>query len=119
MADLGELFRDVAADALGVALGRHELRVTVLDALQLDEVPIKLRVAHLGVIERVVGIGGMSEDAIELSRPLRGGLVTSRSHLHVLVDGVAKEGTLGAARLVCHAHPFRAGDVLVRKGTST
>ena len=65
-----ELPRDVAADALGVAVGAHKLGVFRLEGDELLQPAVELSVAHLGLVERVVGIGGVLQDAVELSSTL-------------------------------------------------
>jgi len=116
MAHLGELLRDVAADALGVAVRHHELGVGCLDVPQLAEVAIELRVAHLGGVERIVGEGRMGEDAVELGRAFGRGLALRRCRrLPALVEGVTEEGTLNVARLACHVHPFAPADFTSRR----
>ena len=65
-----ELPRDVAADALGVAVRAHKLGVFRLEGDELLQPAVELSVAHLGLVERVVGIGGVLQDAVELSSTL-------------------------------------------------
>ena len=85
-----KLLGHVATHALGVRLGRDELGVRRLQGEQLLEEPVERGIGHLGVVERVVGVGGMGEDAIELRMPdawgargrgFRRGIVVEERHL--------------------------------------
>ena len=68
MSDRRKLLAHVAAHALGIAVGRHQIRVGRLDFLQLNEHFVKGGVRDLGCIEHVVAIGVVIELVAQLGR---------------------------------------------------
>ena len=68
MRDRRKLLAHVAAHALGIAVGRHQVGVGRLDFLQLNEHFVKGRVRDLGRIEHVVAIGVVIELVAQLGR---------------------------------------------------
>ena len=63
-----KLLAHVAAHALGIAVGRHQVRIGRLDLLQLNEHFVKGGVRDLGRIEHVVAIGMVVELVAQLGR---------------------------------------------------
>ena len=63
-----KLLAHVAAHALGIAVGRHQVRIGHLDLLQLNEHFVKGGVRDLGRIEHVVAIGMVVELVAQLGR---------------------------------------------------
>ena len=68
MCDRCKLLAHVAAHALGIAVGRHQVGVGRLDLLQLNEHFVKGGVRDLGRIEHVVAIGVVIELVAQLGR---------------------------------------------------
>ena len=68
MRDRRKLLAHVAAHALGIAVGRHQVGVGRLDLLQLNEHFVKGGVRNLGCIEHVVAIGVVIELVAQLGR---------------------------------------------------
>ena len=68
MRDRRKLLAHVAAHALGIAVGRHQVGVGRLDFLQLNEHFVKGGVRDLGRIEHVVAIGVVIELVAQLGR---------------------------------------------------
>ena len=66
--DRRKLLAHVAAHALGIAVGRHQVGVGCLDFLQLNEHFVKGGVRDLGRIEHVVAIGVVIELVAQLGR---------------------------------------------------
>ena len=66
MADGLELLGDVAADSLRVGVWGHELRMDLLDGLQLAEQAVELGIRDLRVIQGIVLVGIGAEQAVEL-----------------------------------------------------
>ena len=66
--DRRKLLAHVAAHALGIAVGRHQVGVGSLDFLQLNEHFVKGGVRDLGRIEHVVAIGVVIELVAQLGR---------------------------------------------------
>ena len=66
--DRRKLLAHVAAHALGIAVGRHQVGVGGLDFLQLNEHFVKGGVRDLGRIEHVVAIGVVIELVAQLGR---------------------------------------------------
>ena len=66
--DRRKLLAHVAAHALGIAVGRHQVRVGSLDFLQLNEHFVKGSVRDLGRIEHVVAVSMVVELVAQLSR---------------------------------------------------
>ena len=108
-----ELLGHVAAHALRVGLGGDELGVLRLQGEQLLQQPVERGVGHLGVVECVVGVGGVREDAVELGmagargplgRGLRRGPVAKERHLDLLVLLVCHGSSLPASRFISAHH---------------
>ena len=74
MANRLELLRDVAADALRVRVGAHELGVRCLEGEELLEQTVELGVRDLRPIERVIAVGIGVEQPVELRRACAGAL---------------------------------------------
>ena len=68
MRDRRKLLAHVAAHALGIAVGRHQVGVGGLDFLQLNEHFVKGGVRDLGRVEHVVAIGVVIELVAQLGR---------------------------------------------------
>ena len=68
MRDRRKLLAHVAAHALGIAVGRHQVGVGRLDFLQLNEHFVEGDVRDLGRIEHVVAIGVVIELVAQLGR---------------------------------------------------
>ena len=66
--DRRKLLAHVAAHALGIAVGRHQVGVGRLDFLQLNEHFVKGGVRDLGRVEHVVAIGVVIELVTQLGR---------------------------------------------------
>ena len=66
VADGLELLGDVAADSLRVGVWGHELRMDLLDGLQLAEQAVELGIRDLRVIQGIVLVGIGAEQAVEL-----------------------------------------------------
>ena len=66
--DWRKLLAHVAANALGIAVGRHQVGVGRLDFLQLNEHFVKGGVRDLGRVEHVVAIGVVIELMAQLGR---------------------------------------------------
>ena len=66
--DRRKLLAHVAAHALGIAVGRHQVGVGRLDFLQLNEHFVECGVRDLGRIEHVVAIGVVIELVAQLGR---------------------------------------------------
>ena len=66
--DRRKLLAHVAAHALGIAVGRHQVGVGRLDFLQLNKHFVKGGVRDLGCIEHVVAIGVVVELVAQLGR---------------------------------------------------
>ena len=66
--DRRKLLAHVAAHALGIAVGRHQVGVGGLDFLQLNEHFVKGGVCDLGRVEHVVAIGVVIELVAQLGR---------------------------------------------------
>ena len=66
--DRRKLLAHVAAHALGIAVGRHQVGVGRLDFLQLNEHFVKGGVRDLGRVEHVVAIGVVVELVAQLGR---------------------------------------------------
>ena len=103
-----ELLGHVAAHALGVRLGRHELGMVLLQGEKLLEGAIELCVGHLGSVKRVVGVRGMAEDAIELCVPRTRSRRGRRGH------HAPEERPLPSlpVLLVCHLSPSTSGPAI-------
>ena len=69
--DRRKLLAHVAAHALGIAVGRHQVGVGRLDFLQLNEHFVKGGVRDLGRVEHVVAIGVVIELVAQLGRTRR------------------------------------------------
>ena len=96
-----ELLGHVAAHALGVGLGGDELGVRRLQGEQLLEQAVERGIGHLGIVERIVGVGGVREDAVELRVAGARGLHGLRLRFRECV--VAEERHLDLhVLLVCH-----------------
>ena len=100
--DRRKLLAHVAAHALGIAVGRHQIGVGRLDFLQLNEHFVKGSVRDLGRVEHVVAIGVVIELVAQLSRA-RGGLGTgigrcggirARGRFGIDVHAVTKQARL-------------------------
>ena len=68
MRDRRKLLAHVAAHALGIAVGRHQIGVGRLDLLQLNEHFVEGGVRDLGRIEHVVAVGVIIELVAQLGR---------------------------------------------------
>ena len=68
MRDRSKLLAYVAAYALGVAVGRHQIGIGRLDLLQLNEHFVEGGVRDLGRIEHVVAVGMVVELVAQLCR---------------------------------------------------
>ena len=97
-----KLLAHVAAHALGIAVGRHQVGVGRLDFLQLNEHFVKGGVRDLGRVEHVVAIGVVIELVAQLGRT-RGGLGTgigrcsgirARGRFGIDVHAVTKQARL-------------------------
>ena len=73
--DRRKLLAHVAAHALGIAVGRHQVGIGRLDLLQFNEHFVEGGVRDLGRVEHVVAIGVVIELVAQLGRA-RGGLGT-------------------------------------------
>ena len=100
--DRRKLLAHVAAHALGIAVGRHQVGVGGLDFLQLNEHFVKGGVRDLGRIEHVVAIGVVIELVAQLGRTRcrlgmgvgrRGGIRT-RGRFGIDVHTVTKQARL-------------------------
>ncbi len=69
--DRRKLLAHVAAHALGIAVGRHQVGVGGLDFLQLNEHFVKGGIRDLGRIEHVVAVGVVIELVAQLGRTRR------------------------------------------------
>ena len=124
--DRRELPVHIAADALGVGVGGDQLGIVALDALQLYQVAVELRVGQLGPVEGVVLVGRAVEDPAQLGRPtgcplergqsrskaIRRGRVALRHQLPLPVE--SEKRTLS----LCLSHAFSLV-VSPIKGTAT
>ena len=102
MRDRRKLLAHVAAHALGIAVGRHQVGVGRLDLLQLNEHFVEGGVRDLGRIEHVVAIGVVIELVAQLGRA-RGGLgmgvgrcsgIRARGRFGIDVHAVTKQARL-------------------------
>ena len=66
--DRRKLLAHVAAYALGIAVGRHQIGIGRLDLLQLNEHFVEGGVRNLGRVEHVVSVGMVVELVAQLSR---------------------------------------------------
>ena len=66
--DRRKLLTHVAAHALGIAVGRHQIGVGRLDLLELNEHFVKGGIRDLGRVEHVVAIGVVIEVVAQLGR---------------------------------------------------
>ncbi len=71
MRDRRKLFAHVAAHALGIAVGRHQIGIGRLDLLQLNEHFVEGGIRDLGCIEHVIAIGVVIELVAQLGRACR------------------------------------------------
>ena len=100
--DRRKLLAHVAAHALGIAVGRHQVGIGRLDLLQLNEHFVEGGVRDLGRVEHVVAIGVVIELVAQLSRA-RGGLgmgvgrrsgIRARGRFGIDVHAVTKQARL-------------------------
>ena len=116
-----ELLGNIAAHALGVGVRRDQLRVGLLKGEKLLEVAVELGIRHLGRVKRVVGVGRVVEDAVELGGTGArracgaGGLLRRFLGREGRRVDIAKERALHSGRvcvvpvgLLSHAVPSRA-----------
>ena len=97
-----KLLAHVAAHALGIAVGRHQIGVGRLDFLQLNEHFVKGGVRDLGRIEHVVAIGVVIELVAQLGRTRcrlgtgvgRCGSIRARGRFGIDVHTVTKQARL-------------------------
>ena len=102
MRDRRKLLAHVAAHALGIAIGRHQVGVGRLDFLQLNEHFVKGGVRDLGCIEHVVAIGVVIELVAQLGRTRcrlgtgvdRCGGIRARGRFGIDVHTVTKQARL-------------------------
>ena len=104
MLDRGELFANIAAHALRIGIGRHQIGEFRLDALQFDEQAVECRVSDLGRIEHIVAVGVVVEQVTKFRR--------SRCCRIVLAfEGLGAFGFRHCAileqRCLLHVSPFR------------
>ena len=100
--DRRKLLAHVAAHALGIAVGRHQIGIGRLDFLQLNEHFVEGGVRDLGCVEHVVAIGVVVELVAQLGRARcrlgtgigrRGGF-RSRRRFGIDVHAVTKQARL-------------------------
>ena len=102
MRDRRKLLAHVAAHALGIAVGRHQVGVGRLDLLQLNEHFVEGGVRDLGRIEHVVAIGVVIELVAQLGRTRcrlgtgvgRCGGIRARGRFGIDVHTVTKQARL-------------------------
>ena len=102
MRDRRKLLAHVAAHALGIAVGRHQVGVGRLDFLQLNEHFVEGGVRDLGRIEHVVAIGVVIELVAQLGRTRcrlgtgvdRCGGIRARGRFGIDVHTVTKQARL-------------------------
>ena len=102
MRDRRKLLAHVAAHALGIAVGRHQVGIGGLDFLQLNEHFVKGGVRDLGRVEHVVAIGVVIELVAQLGRARcrlgmgvgRCGGFRGRGRFGIDVHAVAKQARL-------------------------
>ena len=102
MRDRRKLLAHVAAHALGIAVGRHQIGIGRLDLLQLNEHFVEGGVRDLGRIEHVVAVGMVVELVAQLGgagrRPGAGirrcGGVHGRGRFGIDVHAVTKQARL-------------------------
>ena len=102
MRDRRKLLAHVAAHALGIAVGRHQVGVGGLDFLQLNEHFVKGGVRDLGRVEHVVAIGVVIELVAQLGRARcrlgtgigRCGGIRARGRFGIDVHAVTKQARL-------------------------
>ena len=100
--DRCKLLAHVAAHALGIAVGRHQVGVGSLDFLQFNEHFVKGGVRDLGRIEHVVAVGVVIELVAQLSRARcrlgtgigRRGGIRARWRFGIDVHAVTKQARL-------------------------
>ena len=100
--DRRKLLAHVAAHALGIAVGRHQIGVGRLDFLQFNEHFVKGGIRDLGRIEHVVAIGVVIELVAQLGRTRcrlgmgvgRCGGFRGRGRFGIDVHAVAKQARL-------------------------
>ena len=100
--DRRKLLAHVAAHALGIAVGRHQVGVGGLDFLQLNEHFVKGGVRDLGRVEHVVAIGVVIELVAQLGRARcrlgtgigRCGGIRARGRFGIDVHAVTKQARL-------------------------
>src|SRR4029077_19573601 len=71
MTHLRELLRCLATDALGWRVGRQEVGPRILDAPELEEQRVVLRVRNLRLVEHVVGVLVTSDQVAQVIDPDR------------------------------------------------
>ena len=102
MRDRRKLLAHVAAHALGIAVGRHQIGVGRLDFLQFNEHFVECGIRDLGRIEHVVAIGVVVELVAQLSRARcrlgtgigRYGGIRARGRFGIDVHAVTKQARL-------------------------
>ena len=102
MRDRRKLLAHVAAHALGIAVGRHQVGVGRLDLLQLNEHFVEGGVRDFGRIEHVVAIGVVIELVAQLGRARcrlgmgvgRCGGIRTRGRFGIDVHAVTKQARL-------------------------
>ena len=100
--DRRKLLAHVAAHALGIAVGRHQIGIGRLDFLQLNEHFVEGGVRDLGCVEHVVAIGVVVELVAQLGRTRcrlgtgvdRCGGIRARGRFGIDVHAVTKQARL-------------------------
>ena len=100
--DRRKLLAHIAAHALGIAVGRHQIGISRLNFLQLNEHFVKGGIRDLGRIEHVVAIGVVIELVAQLGRTRcrlgtgvgRCGGIRARGRFGIDVHAVPKQARL-------------------------
>ena len=100
--DRRKLLAHVAAHALGIAVGRHKVRVGSLDFLQLNEHFVESGIRDLGRVEHVVAVSVVVELVAQLGRACgrlgtgigRRGGIRARGRFGIDVHAVTKQARL-------------------------